>query len=549
VSAANARRLRSAWRTVGVVALLAAAAPLGATVDPFYTSRLQEGIAAAERGAHMDAARTLRIACFGMLDDEPQLADCLVRLALAQAAGGDQEGFSQTFRRLVEGEELVGLYSKAGLPTELTSRFETKVVEWIPRAALATSSGFQRLAADQREAQLAGLQPKARRDRLAKLEKEEPKVARWPLLLARLEKEQGNAKAALTAAERALKLSPDLAEARCLRGWGRSGTGKHAEALTDLASCRGSDPAYAVAELQSRVALQQWREAQALLGSLTAEQRKLPGVGDLAKKVDAALAPPAPGRTAPRVAAEEAQRTNVPAARPGTATTTPQPSPTPTGRTPNRTPDVRGQHDVGTAVPRPSPTPASTTPSTTLSTTSRGNSTPASGTAPASVASTTPAQTAATTATPAAAAAAVPTPAAGGPPGGALPAADETTLARAQSLLSRATTAAEIESAYAVAAELAARYPAHQRVQHTAAEIAYRASRWSDAVRHFRRGGDPGEAQPLLLFYYAVSLWESGARTEAAAVMRRCDGKVRPTPFVQAYRDKILGAATGPAGS
>ena len=51
--------------------------------------------------------------------------------------------------------------------------------------------------------------------------------------------------------------------------------------------------------------------------------------------------------------------------------------------------------------------------------------------------------------------------------------------------------------------------------------------------------------QPLLLFYYAVSLWEWGARGEAATVMRRCDGKVRPTPFVQAYRDKILGAASG----
>ena len=129
--------------------------------------------------------------------------------------------------------------------------------------------------------------------------------------------------------------------------------------------------------------------------------------------------------------------------------------------------------------------------------------------------------------------------------GGALAAADETALARAQSMLARARTPAEIEEAYDLAAGLAARYPNHQRVQHTAAEIAYRASRWSDAVSHFRRGGDPGEAQPLLLFYYAVSLWESGARGEAAAVMRRCDGKVRPTPFVQAYRDKILGATTG----
>jgi hypothetical protein len=85
------------------------------------------------------------------------------------------------------------------------------------------------------------------------------------------------------------------------------------------------------------------------------------------------------------------------------------------------------------------------------------------------------------------------------------------------------------------------RYPSHPRVQFTAAEIAYRASRWSDAVRHFRQGGGPNEAQPLLMFYLAVSLWESGDHAQAATVMRRCEGKLRPTPFVQAYRDKILG--------
>ena len=222
---------------------LAAAPPLARAVDPFYNVRLQEGIAAAERGAHAEAVRSLRIACFGMLDDEPQLADCLLRLALAQAAGGDQEGFSQTFRRVVEGEELVGLYSNAGLPADLTARFEAKVVEWIPRAALATSGSFKRLAADQRESQLAALAPKARRERLAKLEKEEPNNARWPLLAARLEKQQGDAKAALAAADRALKLSSDLAEARCLRGWARAGVGRFAEAAEDR-PLRGQRPGF-----------------------------------------------------------------------------------------------------------------------------------------------------------------------------------------------------------------------------------------------------------------------------------------------------------------
>ncbi len=78
-------------------------------------------------------------------------------------------------------------------------------------------------------------------------------------------------------------------------------------------------------------------------------------------------------------------------------------------------------------------------------------------------------------------------------------------------------------------------------MQHTAAEIAYRASRWATPCATFAAAAIPAKAQPLLLFYFAVSLWESGSQQEAAAVMRRCDGKLRPTPFVQAYRDKHPG--------
>ena len=144
--------------------------------------------------------QSLRIACFGMLDQQQELATCLARLALAQAGAGDREGFAQTVRRIVEAEERVGLYSKAQLPPEVRSPFEAKVVEWIPRSVLGSSAAFQRLAVDKRETQLATLAPKARRTRLGQLEKEEPSVARWPLLLARLEKEQDDPRAAFAAA-------------------------------------------------------------------------------------------------------------------------------------------------------------------------------------------------------------------------------------------------------------------------------------------------------------------------------------------------------------
>jgi hypothetical protein len=95
-----------------------AVAPARPAVDPFYSSRLREGVAAYDRGDHAEAAASLRVACFGMLDVPGDLAPCLVRLALAQAAAGDRDGFAQTFRRLVEGEELLGLYSQAVLPAD-----------------------------------------------------------------------------------------------------------------------------------------------------------------------------------------------------------------------------------------------------------------------------------------------------------------------------------------------------------------------------------------------------------------------------------------------
>lgn len=497
-----------------------AAAPAAAAVDPFYLSRLQEGIASYERKAYGEAVQSLRIACFGMLDEERELAACLARLALAQAGAGNRDGFAQTFRRLVEAEERVGLYTKAQLPPEIRAPFEAKVVEWIPRSMLGNSATFQRLAVDQRETQLGALAPKARRTRLAQLQKDEPSVARWPLLLARLEKDEGDARATMTAAERALRLDPNLAEARCLRGWARSETGKFAEAVQDLAGCRAGDPAFAVAELRSRVELAQWDEAAALLAALPAPQRGSPAVATLAKRLEMGSTrrppPSSPSAatearsTASRVPAQGAGNTGAESrAAPGTNGTAARPPATPgrgaaTGAPPRApaTPPVA-------VVERP--TPASPTPSQTPS-----------------------------------ARTSVPGPSPGAPIGGAMKPADETELARAQAQLVRARTAAEIEQAYAIAAGLAARYPSHPRVQHTAGEIAYRASRWGDAVRHFRQGGDPGEDQPLLLFYFAVALWETGARQEAAILMRRCEGKLRPTPFVQAYRSKILGTPGNP---
>lgn len=422
-----------------------AAPPVRPNVDPFYSSRLREGIAAFERGAYGDAASSLRVACFGMLDAPPELAECLVRLGLAQAAAGDREAFAQTFRRLLEGEEVLGLYSRASLAADLKAGFEKRAAEWIPRATLDDSPAFAHLAGSERESELAALPARARRGRLQQLARDEPREPRWPLLLARLERQERNARGAAEAAEQALALSPGLAEARCLRGWARAELSRWPEAAADLDQCSGTWPDLAPAELAARVELGQWEAAQILAGSLTAEQRRDPAVERLLRRLEKG-APAAEGVTA-------------------------------------------GDSTAPAAPPPPAATPP-----------------------PVS------------------------------PPGSALAAADDTELVRLREALTAATSAVEVERVYAAAAELAGRYPTQAVVQHLAAEVAYRASRWRDAVAHFERGGDPGEAQPLLLFYLAVALWESGDTQAAAAVMERCAGRLRPTPFVEAYRRKILAA-------
>jgi hypothetical protein len=74
--------------------------------------------------------------------------------------------------------------------------------------------------------------------------------------------------------------------------------------------------------------------------------------------------------------------------------------------------------------------------------------------------------------------------------------------------------------------------------------MAYRTTRWNDAVVYFRRAGDPGDRQPLLLFYSAVALYETGDRAGAAAALKRCLPNIRRTSFVDDVARKVLGDST-----
>jgi tetratricopeptide (TPR) repeat protein len=123
--------------------LLLLAAPALGAVDPFYQGLLREGQLALDRKDYTTAARQLRLACFGMLDEPKPLADCLARLAVAQDGANDVEGVRDTFRRLIEVEDRFKGYSQGEIAPELRAALEAKLAARIPAATLAAAPAFR----------------------------------------------------------------------------------------------------------------------------------------------------------------------------------------------------------------------------------------------------------------------------------------------------------------------------------------------------------------------------------------------------------------------
>lgn len=124
-----------------------------------------------------------------------------------------------------------------------------------------------------------------------------------------------------------------------------------------------------------------------------------------------------------------------------------------------------------------------------------------------------------------------------------LTAAERDKMAQARKLLDDPKgTTRSLKQAYQLTREVAGAHPEAKEAQHLAGEAAYRLSNWSEAATWFRRGGDPGEDEPELLFYLAVSLYKLGDQTGAAATMKRAIPKLQKTPFVEEYERRILGS-------
>lgn len=426
--------------------LVALAMPLAPSparaADPFYERLLVEGSNLDERGEHAAAARTLGLACFGLLEEPDRLTACLVRLGLAQAGAHDSDGFRDSFGRLTEVDGRFGSYARAELSPALRHAYEERLTELVPPATLAAAPAFAALARSKQDEAISRLPARERRRELERRIAQEPDNSHWRLLAADLALADGRSAEALAQAQTVLAKEPANREALCWRGLAEAAKQDCKAASTDLAGCARArrERRFAQPLLACEVTLADWVAARALAADLLQEVRSDAAVAALLDRVARAPAAAAPAAT----------------------------------------------------IPPPAP--------------------PAAESAPEAKA--------------------------------ALPGDDRARLDRARRLLQQAKTAGDLTEALDLARGVADANGESTEAQYLAAQIAYRSSKWTEAVTYFKRGGDPGDGQPVLLFYLAVSEYEAGDRDAAAAALKRCLPRLDHTPFVDAYVQKILGDAS-----
>jgi tetratricopeptide (TPR) repeat protein len=551
----SSARARGAGALLLAAAMLAAAGVLGlagapaarAATDPFYLDLMRDGIQAYDRGDYATAAKQLRLACFGVLDDPELLAGCLTRLGLAQAAAGNGDAFRETFRRIVEVETRFGAYTKTDLPPAVRAAFEERALAGVPASTLDAIPVWKALLSRKVEAQIAQLPPRERRRQLEERLAKEPRSLAWNLMLVDLDLSEGKNAPALTRAEATAALAPRDARVLCARGLARAAGNRCGEAEADLETCSvaaaagatglaGDGPRCATALLGCRVELGQWRQAEEQVRGLPPDLRKDRKIAALMQQVAKHPAAPAGAGAAGATAKGATPTTGATGSRPSTG------SPAMTGPTSTTGPT----HTAGSTGSPSSTSSAGSAPSTRAagSTAAGEPLRPAAGTGP-SAGTAGQGQTAAKPSPLAAGGPSGSATAAAGPP--ALPrplaplsTAERESMARSERLLA-ATAIPDLREALRLARELADAHPDSKEAQYLAGAAAYRNSRWPEAAAYFRRGGPPGDDHPELLFYMAVAFYEVGDQPGAASALKRSLPNLQKTPFVESYVKRILG--------
>lgn len=270
-----------AWCAVAALVLAGAAA--GQAAQPFYIGLLEAGSRDYLRGDYPAAARQLRVACFGLLDEPSLLTRGLIRLALAQAGQGDDEGFAETFDRLLEVESLFGSYSALPADTPFKVELERLLPRRFAAADLETIPAFAHVAARMRQARLAALPPKRLRRELQRRLERDPGDSEALVLMTRLDIAHDQEPKAEQRLVDLLAARPDNRMARCLYGQMKLRRDDCAGAMEDLSSCSRPpvDQVLGARYLRCLVEAADWQAAGGYLASLPLDLRSREEVANL----------------------------------------------------------------------------------------------------------------------------------------------------------------------------------------------------------------------------------------------------------------------------
>jgi hypothetical protein len=529
-----------------LVLFSSAAAFARSAPHPFYGRLLSDGSRSLLGGDHQTAARQLRLAAFGLLDDPVLLVEALVQLSLAQVALQDESGASESISRVLEAERRFGAYAaavEAGLSLDVRREFEALLVDRFTEAQLRDQGSLARLGDERLQRDLAALSLADRRVRLEELLAAAPDDTRWSSQLAQMALDDLQLESAIAYATQVLEQNPADTAALCVRGVARAEFGECEGAAADLAACPRAldDQRYATGRIDCLARLGRLEEATAALAALPPALHAQKEIRRLERSVDdrveaAARQAAAELRRqaqAAAAAAKEAERqarlSGVPPAE--TPGGPPAETPPETGATP--APAATSSTQPTAAAPRAGARPVGGRESKPAGTPSTGSevSTPPVATAPPNPTREQPAR--------------------GNRPVAvetSIPASGAATAAQIRKLVENARTANDFIQPMQLARELADRYPGSRDAQHLAAEVAYRASRWTEAVGFFDRGGVPASDRPELSFYEAVARYETGDLAGARVALDRALLKIQRTPFVERYVARIQGTGTGDGG-
>jgi len=134
-------------RTSAIAAVLVVFAGVSQASDPFYTSLLTRGVADSQRGDFFRAARELRIAAFGTVDDSGQYLRAQVYLANALERLGQHAEAAKAAEKASFAERVTPNYASVAIDPDTRKAFEAIAVKSLRPEQLAMVPAFRHLVA------------------------------------------------------------------------------------------------------------------------------------------------------------------------------------------------------------------------------------------------------------------------------------------------------------------------------------------------------------------------------------------------------------------